>query len=105
MDEHVPITRDDYLDLGQTFFTRTWHPGIDYVGDGGWKYFPVQILKPARRGEFGARVECSDGINRYANGGYVGRNRSDSWTRILTHKLNPNYVQEMKPHVQLSLFD
>lgn len=97
------ITNRENLVIGRTYAWVSYE--YNSSGPPTQRFTPVKILKQARHGTDGSRVECSDGINRYQNGGYKGKHRADQHTKCLYYVLNPNYIPALKPHVQLSLFD
>lgn len=109
----IPVTNEEYLQfvwqssdilqVGRTYAYRGH--GMRPDGTYGNIFIPVTITGKAKRGLYGERVTCSDGINRYSHGTQRGKTRVDQHSKNIYYYPNPNFVPEMKPHVQLSLFD
>lgn len=101
----IPLSWDDpaILEIGKEYAYKAY--GCNSEGLYGYQDVPITITGKAPSGQYGARVACSDGLNRYQGGMYRGRNRSDNYSKQITYKLNPHYTNSKKPHLQLSLFD
>lgn len=99
--EWIGLDRNDPTPLliGETYAFQTY-----VQRDGQWAYgwTPIKILGKARRGQWGDRVQCDDGINRYTSGPYRGIHRIGQHGNRITHKLNPSYVKPRPPQIQLS---